>query len=237
MDISKRLKTVALAVTEGNRVADIGTDHGYVPIFLIKEGKCKNALAMDINAGPLERAVEHIRQEGLSQQITTRLSDGMKELQKNEADTVVIAGMGGDLICRILKAREDLLKGEDGLELILQPQSEWFKVRHTLHEYGYCIEKEWFLKEEGKYYVIMRARPGQQSFDKEYQYAYGAFLEEACTPVYKEYLMKEIEKREGIAGTLLRQMKNSEKNLSGKSQRVDELNMEISLLKERLKDL
>ena len=148
MELSKRLQTVAAAVTPGHRIADVGTDHGYVPIYLVKNGLCPSACAMDVNKGPLARAAEHIGQEGLSDKIATRLSDGLAGLSPDETDTVVIAGMGGELICRILKNAPEFL--EAGMEFILQPQSEWFKVRHLLHDAGYHIAGEWFLKEDRK---------------------------------------------------------------------------------------
>ena len=103
MELSKRLKTVAAAVTPGHRVADVGTDHGYIPIYLVERGLCPAACAMDVNRGPLARAEEHIRQEGLSDRIGVRLSDGLEKLSPEETDTVVISGMGGELICRILR--------------------------------------------------------------------------------------------------------------------------------------
>lgn len=161
MELSVRLKTVAQAVTKGNRVADVGTDHGYVPIYLVKNNLSPGGIAMDVNKGPLEKAQEHIREEKLGGRIATRLGNGLTPLEPEETDTVVIAGMGGDLICKILKAKPEFLTG--GKEFVLQPQSEWFKVRRLLKEYHYRIEKEWFLKEEDKYYVIIKAKPEQSS--------------------------------------------------------------------------
>ena len=157
MELSIRLKTVAEAVTKGNRVADVGTDHGYVPIYLVKNNLSPAGIAMDVNKGPLEKAQEHIREEKLGGKIATRLGNGLAPLEPGETDTVIIAGMGGDLICKILKAKPEFLI--EGKEFILQPQSEWFKIRRLLKEYHYQIEKEWFLKEDGKYYVIIKAEP------------------------------------------------------------------------------
>lgn len=110
---------------------------------------------MDVNKGPLEKAQEHIREEKIGGKIATRLGNGLAPLEPGETDTVIIAGMGGDLICKILKAKPEFLI--EGKEFILQPQSEWFKIRRLLKEYRYQIEKEWFLKEDGKYYVIIKA--------------------------------------------------------------------------------
>ena len=228
MILSKRLLAVALAVTPGNRVADIGTDHGYVPIYLVENGRIPSAIAMDVNRGPLERAVRHIREQGLESRISTRLSDGMTELKSHEADTVILAGMGGDLICRILWKRKDLL--DEHPELVLQPQSEWFKVRHTLHDLGYRIKQEWFLRDEGKYYVIMKAIPGQEKYDREADYVYGAVLEEECLPVYKEYLLREEKKREGIINRIL---ENVKEDPSSQNKRLDELTVELGMIREK----
>ena len=228
MILSKRLLAVASAVTPGNRVADIGTDHGYVPIYLVENGRIPSAIAMDVNRGPLERAVRHIREQGLESRISTRLSDGMTELKSHEADTVILAGMGGDLICRILWKRKDLL--DEHPELVLQPQSEWFKVRHTLHDLGYRIKQEWFLKDEGKYYVIMKAIPGQEKYDREADYVYGAVLEVECLPVYKEYLLREEKKRQGIMNRIL---ENVKEDPSSQSKRLDELTVELGMIREK----
>ena len=103
MKLSKRLELVASFVPEGSRIADIGTDHGYIPIFLTEKGICQSALAMDVREGPLSRAREHIREKNLEDRIQVRLGDGLKELRPGEADTVVIAGMGGQLVIHILE--------------------------------------------------------------------------------------------------------------------------------------
>ena len=232
MILSKRLLAVASAVTPGNRVADIGTDHGYVPIYLVENGSIPSAIAMDVNRGPLERAVRHIREQGLESRISTRLSDGMTELKSHEADTVILAGMGGDLICRILWKRKDLL--DEHPELVLQPQSEWCKVRHTLHDLGYRIMQEWFLKDEGKYYVIMKAIPGQERYDREADYIYGAVLEVECLPVYKEYLLREEKKRQGIMNRIL---ENVKEDPSSQSKRLDELTEELGMIREKIGSL
>ena len=220
MELSKRLQTVAAAVTPGHRIADVGTDHGYVPIYLVKNGLCPSACAMDVNKGPLARAAEHIGQEGLSDKIATRLSDGLAGLSPDETDTVVIAGMGGELICRILKNAPEFL--EAGMEFILQPQSEWFKVRRLLSASGYRITKEWFLEEEGKYYVVIKALPAPETdresraddagsdaadgaagdagdcFTDDFTCRYGAFLLDRRDPVLIAYLKKEAQKKRQI---------------------------------------
>ena len=141
--LSKRLERIASFVQPGSRVADIGTDHGYVPIWLVQKGVCPSALAMDVRKGPLERAEEHVEEVGLSGKIELRLSDGLAKLKAGEADTVVIAGMGGKLTCRILEQGRHVWENwSEGKErLILSPQSEQDEVRHFLEEQGFSKEE------------------------------------------------------------------------------------------------
>ena len=144
-------------VTSARCLADVGTDHGYIPIYLVEEGIVSSAIAMDINKGPLQRASENIERHGLSGRIGTRLSDGLKALAPGEADCVVIAGMGGGLVKKILTEGREAL--ESVRELILQPQSELEEVRRFLWEQGYVTEAEEMVLEDGKYYPMMRLRP------------------------------------------------------------------------------
>lgn len=141
-------------VTQGNRLADVGTDHGYVPIYLLERGRIPSAIAMDINQGPLDRAREHIWQYGYETYIEIRQSDGLEALKAGEADTVLIAGMGGALMQRILREGRPALCGVR--ELILQPQSELYQMRKFLGEQGYHIAREYMVYEDGKYYPIMK---------------------------------------------------------------------------------
>lgn len=154
MQLSKRLQAVAALVTPGSILADVGTDHGYIPIYLAEAGIISRAIAMDINRGPLMRADQHIRENELSGRISVRLSDGLKGLRPGEADSVVIAGMGGPLMITILAEGGHVLPGMK--ELILQPQSEIEKVRAWLWQSGYATVQEHMIEEEGKYYPMMR---------------------------------------------------------------------------------
>ena len=169
MVLSKRLLSVSSLVTEGSRLADIGTDHGYVPVFLVEEGRIPSAIAMDVYPGPLQRALEHIRQHALQDRIQARLSDGLEALGKDEADTILIAGMGGALCVRILAARPAL--HSEVKELVLQPQSEIFAVRRYLEGAGWQIAQEKMVLEDGKYYQMMRCIPGKMNLtDTEAKY-------------------------------------------------------------------
>lgn len=200
MELSRRLLSVAGEVSRGNSLADIGTDHGYIPIYLVQQGIVPKALAMDVNQGPLDRAKMNIKEANLEDRIGTRLSNGLEKLEASEADSIVIAGMGGALMADILdRGRHVISKGK---ELILQPQSEIFKVRHFLHDNGYLIEKEIILKEEGKYYFIIKAVLGEQSFPEEFLYEHGEYLLKTKDPLMKEYLSREIDKFKAILESL-----------------------------------
>lgn len=189
MQLSNRLKAVAALVTEGNRVADIGCDHGYVPISLIEEGKIPSAIAMDINRGPLLCAQEHIEACGLSGYIETRLSDGLRELGEDEADTVIIAGMGGGLMQKIMREGEKVLSGVS--ELVLQPQSELAKFRIFLVENGYRIADENMIYEDGKYYPMMRVVHGESPVLTEMELRFGPVLIAAKSHVLLQFMERE----------------------------------------------
>ena len=189
MQLSKRLQAVANLVTPGKRLADIGTDHGYVPIWLYEQGRIPSALAMDLREGPLQRAKEHIRMHGLDEKIKTRLSDGLEKLLPGEADSIVIAGMGGMLVVKILTKGQAVLDSVQ--ELILQPQSDLDAVREYLHRTGFVIVQEEMVFEEGKYYPMMKAVHGENTDDRKIWFLYGRLLLENRHPVLESYLQKE----------------------------------------------
>ena len=190
-------------VTRGYRVADIGTDHGFVPIWLVKSGIIPAAIAMDINRGPLERAQEHIAQAGLDRFIQTRLSDGLAGLGEGEADSILIAGMGGALTVRILE--KDPPSDLGAAELILQPQSEIGKVREYLCTSGWKIDAEDMVLEEGKYYPMMHCVRGEMTLTPE-EAEFGPCLIASGNPV----LMKYLGFREKVLRSNLESLQNSD---------------------------
>lgn len=151
--LSDRLKSAAAMVTCGNRVVDVGCDHGFMSIYLVQQGISPGCLAMDVRTGPLSRAREHVAEYQLDAYIETRLSDGLKAYEKGEADAMLCCGMGGPLMCRILEESREKVKTLR--ELILQPQSELPAFRRYLREHGYLITKEDMVLEDGKYYFIL----------------------------------------------------------------------------------
>ncbi|MCI2195218.1 MAG: class I SAM-dependent methyltransferase [Lachnospiraceae bacterium] len=199
--LSARMEAIGSMVTAGYRLADIGTDHGYLPIALTARGRVPSAIAMDINAGPLEAAQRHIRESGLEDRIQTRRSDGLAKLDPGEADSIVIAGMGGALMLRILSEGASRLAGVR--ELILSPQSEIPLVRSSMCQAGYEIAQERMVKDAGKYYVILRLVPSarRQTLTEE-EAAFGPRLLQKKDPVLAEWLLKEQHTAAAIAKRL-----------------------------------
>lgn len=200
MDLSKRLEAVADLIGKDLVVADIGTDHGYIPIYLLKKQKSKKVFAMDVNEGPLLRAKAHIEAHGLSERIETRLSDGVKALKPGECDSVVIAGMGGALAVKIMDEGKEVFKSLQ--EFVLQPQSELEKVRQYLCENGYYIVAENMVLEDGKYYPMMKVRNGQSEPYNLMELRYGKQLLKQKNLVLKRFLEKEVHTKEQILKNL-----------------------------------
>ena len=152
--LSVRLLSVASMVTEGTIAADVGTDHGYVPIYLVKNNICKSAYALDVNEGPLAKAKENIRKENLQDSIEAILSDGLLGLENHKVDSVIIAGMGGLLITKILNEAPN----KDAIsEFVISPHRDIDTVRKTIIGFDFLIADEKIVKDAGKYYFIIKA--------------------------------------------------------------------------------
>lgn len=174
MYLSERLLKIAEDI-DCVCLADIGTDHGYIPIYSVENGNCKRAIACDINEGPLKAAMENIAEKGLSEKIETRLSNGLEKLKPNEADTIVIAGMGGFLIRDILEAGKDKI-GEH-TSLLLQPMVAPSELREYLIRNGYNIYKEKLAREGEKFYNILLVKKGTCTYSEK-EILFGRGLEE-----------------------------------------------------------
>ena len=157
--LSERMLAIAQMVSPGMRVCDVGCDHGFVSIYLVASGISPHVIAMDVRKGPLSRADEHIQAYKMENYIETRLSDGLAAYRAGEAQTLIVAGMGGPLMLRILESYPK--KTGSFQELILQPQSEIPAFRSTIREMGYEITEEKMVLEEGKYYPMMKVVPTQ----------------------------------------------------------------------------
>ncbi len=201
MDISKRLQTIVNCVPVGTgTIVDIGTDHGYIPISLIKSKRANKCIACDINAMPLANAQKNIRHHKMEEQIETRLSNGLAKIKKGEAHGIIIAGMGGMLIIDILKEKPDLVKAV-GL-LILQAQLDIIDLRKYLHTIEFTIVDEEMVYEDGKYYTVIIAKPGKENSYTESEYMFGKKTIEKKEVVFKEFLHHKINELNRLEATI-----------------------------------
>lgn len=149
-ELSPRLQSVADLVPQGARFADVGTDHAYLPVWLILNGTVKQAIASDVREGPLENARQTAQRYGVSDKVSFRLCDGLTGLKPEEVDTIAIAGMGGETIAEILAAAAWTAQGKH--RLILQPMTAHPELRAWLDGYGFQIEREILTCEEKTLY-------------------------------------------------------------------------------------
>ena len=159
LPISKRLLCCASMVQPGSRVADIGTDHGYLGIYLLQSGAARHVIACDLRKDPLENARRNAKLFGVDGEMELRLSDGLEKILPDEVDTVVMAGMGGDLIQRILS--QCPWRKREGLQFILQPQSAGNVLRRWLCEDGFEIQREEPVQDGHFLYTVMDIRQGE----------------------------------------------------------------------------
>ncbi|MBQ8288497.1 MAG: SAM-dependent methyltransferase [Clostridia bacterium] len=154
-EMTPRLLTAASFVREGAVVADVGTDHAYLPIYLLSAGIARSAIASDINQGPLSRAEANIRRFGLADHIALRLTPGLEGIETFAPTDILICGMGGELIASILEAAEFVRDPQT--RLILQPMTSTRELRLWLAENGFVVTEERFAAEKEKLYVVMCA--------------------------------------------------------------------------------
>ena len=153
MKLDSRLMAIANLVRKDKIFADIGTDHAYLPVYLVEKGIIKKAIAADLRVGPLENAKEAVVSYGYSEQIELRLSDGLDNFSDNEVEEIAVAGMGGLLISEFIN-RTEWLKNEN-IHLILQPMTHVEELRKTLFDNGFVIDKEVVAKDGDKLYIIL----------------------------------------------------------------------------------
>ena len=174
-------------------MADIGTDHGYLPIYLVQEGRARRAIACDVNEGPLTRAREDVISSGLSRQISLRLGGGLSPLAKDEVDGVTICGMGGLLVRDILAENEEKAQGLSWL--VLQPQGHVAELRYFLSRHHFRIEKEVLSRDGGQLYELMLVRPGEMEALSLLMAEVGATTEYRDDPLFKTHIERLIRRR------------------------------------------
>ena len=220
-----RLERIKSMVDPCQTAADIGTDHGYVAEMLLKEGICKQIIATDLNEGPLNRAIEHLTKSNLHDKCNFRLGCGLRVLNEGEADAIIIAGMGGDLISDIIHTSKDIaLKAQ---QLILQPMTAVNTLRKYLYENGFEIIDESIVKEYHHFYFIIKAKKGIAKQMDNIYFEISNILIEKKDPVMIDYLNKVLNTNEKIISSL-EKTKNVEYNekiesLKDKNNKIKEL--------------
>ncbi len=200
MQLSARLEKLIEMAGSGTCTADIGTDHGMVPIELVRRGLFERAIASDLREGPLSAASVHVRQAGLADRISLRLGDGLSVLAPGEADVILISGMGGALMQRMLTEGEAAAKA--AARLVLSPQSEIPAFRSFLQKNGFRIADEAIVFEDSKFYFLMTAEPGRQTPWRKAERLYGKYLLKAGGETLEAYLIRRIAVLEEILRNL-----------------------------------
>jgi len=193
MILKPRLELI-LKLTENTRtLLDVGCDHAYLSIEAVKRNFAESVIASDVNEGPLKKAAENIENAGLSKKISVKLGSGIEVISEGEADTVVMAGMGGVLITEILEKNPSLSKSVE--RYILQPMNSKEDLRKYLYEKGYRIVSESLCEERGKIYSILTVTPGEcEKCEKEIFLHTGNLLNTVHTE--KELILKYLDKTE-----------------------------------------
>lgn len=227
--LSARLACVASLVPAGARVADIGSDHAYLPAALVLDGKIDFAIAGEVVKGPYENAVHEIKDHQLEGRVIPRLADGLAAIERaDKVDTITIAGMGGSLIASILE------KGKDKLteikRLVLQPNVGESQLREWLMNNHYQIMTEKIIEEDNHIYEIIVAEPSVVPFKySKYELDFGPFLLENKGPIFKkkwqEYLQREAH--------VIDQMQKAQQPPVKK---INEINQFLSQVKEAIAD-
>lgn len=200
--LSPRLAAVAELVPGGTSLADVGTDHGRLPVWLIQHGVVARAVASDLRPGPLSRARDLAERWGLDDRISFRLCDGLSGIRAEEAQTVTVAGMGGETIADILAAVP--WSGRPGHRYILQPMSGLDGLRRYLSRHGFAIQREVLAAEGETLYVVLLAEPGEMPPLTEGEIWVGRQTREGDNPLRGRYLEQELGKLRRAAAGLSR---------------------------------
>ncbi len=192
--LQPRLQAIADLVPAGARLADVGTDHGYLPVRLLLDGQIASAVASDINEAPLLHARRTAEEYGVEERISFRLCAGLDDVRRGEADTLVIAGMGGETIVGILEAAD---WDWDGVTLLLQPMTKAPLLRRWLPEHGFRIVSERLVRDKGTIYAILTVKAGEGAVPTNAEAWCGAGL--LHDPLYGVYARERIAKLERAA--------------------------------------
>ncbi len=209
MKLDPRLQAIAEYVEKGERVADIGTDHGYIPIYLVEKGMSPKIFATDVNPGPLDNARRMLEAREMGKSIELKLGYGLEPIIGERVDKVIIAGMGGLLIRDILLEGEKIIS-EAKARLVLQPMVAQPELRKWLKENRYRIISERIAKENDKFYEIMLVERGKEFCDNLVYDEIGIKTLEEKDPLLVDFVNHKIAKYEKILENIRRNATESE---------------------------
>lgn len=223
MEISNRLIAIADMIDNCETLVDVGTDHGYIPIYMLNKNKISYAIASDINKGPIEKAKKNIKEYNLEKSIECRLGGGLTTVEKGEVDVAIIAGMGGNLIRDIIEERYEVFKSLD--YAILQPVQNPEVLRKYLYEKGIKIIEEKIIKDEGIHYAILRVKHDDTPKNvDEIIYEVGEYEVSSSKEERNEFILYKIDEYEKIISKM-------SLNSQGALKRKLELEIKINKLK------
>lgn len=227
--LSARLACVASLVSAGARVADIGSDHAYLPAALVLDGKIDFAIAGEVVKGPYENAVHEIKDHQLEGQVIPRLADGLAAIEPaDKVDTITIAGMGGSLIASILEKDKNKLTGIK--RLVLQPNVGESQLREWLMNNHYQIMNEKIIEEDNHIYEIIVAEPSVVPFRySKYELDFGPFLLENKGPVFREKWQEYLQREAHVIDQMQKAQQPPVK-------KINEINQFLSQVKEAIAD-
>jgi len=229
--LSHRLQIVFDMIPHCHTLADVGTDHGYLPLAILENGVAQKAIAMDVNQGPLDKARKNLEEAGFSDKSELRLSDGLKQLAVGEAQVISICGMGGTLIGKIIKAGEEVAKSAECI--IIEPQSDYYSLRKLLGEMGFVITDEDLTCEENKIYPIIKmhyeADVSKRPSYSDAELTYGPIIIQKAP----ELLLKLLDKNQKEYSSILVNLeKNNVEKSSAIELRCGQLRAELELIKQ-----
>ncbi|MDU2146384.1 MAG: class I SAM-dependent methyltransferase [Paeniclostridium sordellii] len=202
LKLTDRLLKIANLVGENKKIADIGTDHGYIPVYLLNNNKINYAILADVNKGPLENARKEVKNNKLENKVDLRLGSGLEVLKINEVDEIIIAGMGGILISELLNVKKDVSQSVE--KLILQPMQAQSELRKYLYNNGYEIINEVLVKEDFRIYEIIETKYTGKNTEvtDDIYYEVGKKLIENKDDLLEEFLSKKINAYKGLLDKL-----------------------------------
>lgn len=224
LNLKGRLKLIADKVPKCNVLADIGTDHAYIPIYLVQNGVCQKAIASDVKIGPVKMASNNISLYKLSEKIETRLGNGLNTIEINEADSIIIAGMGGTLLTELLEANKPKTVNAD--TLVLQPMNDLHVVRKWLYDNAFEIYDEEMVAEGPKMYFVLSAKfSGNKKQYSDFELYVGQRLIEKKDPLLGAYCRMKVQQIDRVLEQLEEMKENDALKSQYLRQKIDYINL------------